>query len=713
MFMLSVVLWINAQERDSMKVVRLGDVSVSASYEKRMIRNTALPVDVVGEPFLRERFTGNLIQTLEHIPGVHSMNIGAGFSKPVIRGMGFNRISVIENGIKQEGQQWGIDHGLEIDAFNTERVTVRKGPASLLYGSDAMGGTIEITQRFPEPGNYLFGEAALLGKSINGTVGGSALIGIKKEAWYARFRYSEQRFGDYRIPADTIVYLTQRLPVYGRKLKNTAGLERDMSLYTEYRKGRYSSNYAVSNAYQKVGFFPGTHGIPDMTRLQDDGSHRNIELPFSTVNHLKATTHQQYMRSAATGYLDAGYQRNDREELSRFHTHYDNQAIPEKEPDRELAFSLETYSLSAKIKHIPSTVWEHTAGWDVQHQRNRISGYSFLLPEYRRFTTGLFWLGSWYPAGKDFSVSGGARYDYGKMDVSPYRDGYLESYLADRGYGGEVIERYAWRSVPVNRRFGDFSGSLGLSWHPGNREIHLVKVNIGHSFRLPGAYELTANGVHHGAFRHEQGDPSLSSEQGWQLDLSYTYREKGVSFSASPYAAWFGNYIFLRPTGEWSVLPHAGQIYRYTGAEALFAGAEITFGIDFRPDLNYTLTGEYVYTLNLDEHIPLSFSPPASMRNTLTWTGKNIRAYAEWQSVASQNRVARNEDPTRGAHLLHAGATVDIRIGKAMAEIALLFQNILDTRYYNHLSFYRKVEIPEPGRNVQLLIKVPFKSNIK
>lgn len=136
--------------------------------------------------------------------------------------MGFNRISVTENGIKQEGQQWGSDHGLEIDAFNIERVTVRKGPSSLLYGSDAMGGVVEITQGPPPFDNQIFGEAMVLGKSVNETFGGSVLLGLKKNAWYTKFRYSEQRFGDYRIPTDTIVYLTQKVPIYNRKLKNTA-----------------------------------------------------------------------------------------------------------------------------------------------------------------------------------------------------------------------------------------------------------------------------------------------------------------------------------------------------------------------------------------------------------------------------------------------------------------------------------------------------------
>lgn len=296
-----------AQQKDSVAMsIRLDDVLVvSESYRKTTGRASALPLEIAGEQFLQQHFSGNLAQTLAHLPGIHSMDIGSGFAKPMIRGMAFNRITVTENGIKQEGQQWGADHGLEIDAFAVERVTIRKGPASLLYGSDAMGGVIEIAQ-LPAPSeNQVYGELSLLGKSVNGTLGGSAMAGAKINSWHVKLRFSEQHFADCRIPADTIVYLTQYLPVHNRRLKNTAGFERSAGLFSEYRKGRYYASYAVGNVYQKVGFFAGAHGIPDASRLQDDGDSRNIYLPYSMVNHLKVSTRQQYACNRSTVYLDA------------------------------------------------------------------------------------------------------------------------------------------------------------------------------------------------------------------------------------------------------------------------------------------------------------------------------------------------------------------------------------------------------------------------
>jgi iron complex outermembrane receptor protein len=573
-----------------------------------------------------------------------------------------------------------------------------------------MGGVIEISQ-LPAPSeNQVYGEIAMLGKSVNGMLGASIMSGIRKNSWHVKLRFSEQHFADYRIPADTIVYLTQRLPVRNRRLKNTAGFERDAGLFAEYRNGRYFASYAAGNVHQKVGFFPGAHGIPDASRLNDDGDSRNTDLPYSMVNHFKISSHQRYTLSKAVVYLDAGYQNNHREEWSLFHTHYGNQPAPETDPDKELVFLLNTFSSSLKADLIYSSSWKHTFGVDVQRQRNTTGGYSFLLPEYGRFTTGALWLSVFRPNGR-FSLSGGLRYDYGKMDVSASRDVYLEKYLRERNYDDATVETYKWRSRNVNRHFGDVSGSLGFVWILDR--THQLKVNLGRSFRLPGANELASNGVHHGAFRHEQGNASLVSERGWQSDASYTCEYKSVVFTASPFVSWFDRYIYLRPSGEWSILPHAGQIYRYSGVEAVFAGTEVELQINIFRNLTYRLTGEYVYTRNLDEHTPLSFSPPASMRNSLTWSRKFIRLNVELQSVATQNRVAKNEDVTRGANLLNVGAAIKIPLPDTFADITFSLQNVFNTKYYNHLSFYRKIEIPEPGRNFQLLIKIPFINKLK
>jgi len=678
----------------------LKEVVVIGDYGNSVGKSSALPAYLADKQFFDEHFTGNFVQTLENIAGVRSMDIGAGFAKPVIRGLGFNRIAVAENGVKQEGQQWGADHGLEIDAFNVERVIVRKGPMSLLYGSDAMGGVIEILPQPAPAENQIFGEAAFLGKSVNETLGGSLMLGVKHNEWHIRGRFSEQHFGDCRVPADTVVYLTQHIPIADRRLKNTAGFERDAAVFAERRKGGYYSNYAVSNAHQKVGFFAGAHGVPDVSRLQSDGDSRNIDMPFSTVNHLKITSRQRFETGNGAISWDGGFQHNHREEWSKFHTHYGSQPVPEVEPDKELEFSLSTVSSSLKYESIEKNDYKWTAGCDLQFQNNTTGGYSFLLPEYRRFSTGAFLLGEFHLK-PQLTLTGGIRYDFGKINISEFLDIYLEEYLHNRH--PEAAEANKWRCYAVNRRFGDVSGSMGIIWQISDN--YLLKTNIGRSFRLPAANELASNGVHHGAFRHEQGNAALDSETGWQADAALLYRQENISLTFSPFFYYFDNYIYLRPTGEWSVLPHAGQIYRYTGVESIFAGAETEFYAEITHFLTYSFSGEYIYTHNADEHTPVAFSPPASMRNRLTFKPRGkINFYAELQTVDAQNSVAKNEDRTAGANLVHLAASLHLTV----ATLTLSAHNLLNTPYFNHLSFYRKAEIPEPGRNLQISIILPF-----
>ena len=144
---------------------------------------------------------------------------------------------------------------------------------------------------------------------------------------------------------------------------------------------------------------------------------------------------------------------------------------------------------------------------------------SFLLPEYKRFTTGAFWLTT-FRLDNQLSVTGGIRYDRGRIDITAFEDPYLVEYLHRQGYEEEVIQAYRWRSYPVDRAYGNYSCSAGVVWTPAAG--HLLKMNVGRSFRLPGVNELASNGVHHGTFRHEKGDATLSSEQGWQIDKKYT-----------------------------------------------------------------------------------------------------------------------------------------------------------------------------------------------
>lgn len=695
-----------AQQADTILYRTIEEVTITGNVQLCSQRMSPLSVAIVSAEDIAERFSGNAMQSLEYIPGVQSMSVGSGFSKPMIRGMGFNRVSVIEGGVKQEGQQWGADHGLEIDAFNIERVNIRKGSSSLLFGSDAMGGVIEILQPMIPAYDTIFGEVDLLGRSVNGLLGGSLMMGLKRDNWFVKARYSEQHYADFAVPTDYVVYLTQVMPITDGRVNNTAGYERSGSFYTRYSAGQFSSALSLSNAYQKAGFYPGAHGVPDPSRVYDDGDFRDIDLPYNTVNHFKISSLNKYWWSGGWASLDLSYQNNHREEWSSFHTHYTSQEAPEVDPDLEIELSLQNYSSDAKLHLIHSDKLCSELALSAAYQENQIAGYSFLIPAYQRFTSGVAWVAN-YELSDRLRLSGGLRYDVGTISVEEFYDQYLVAYLYDLGYSDSVVAENEVRSYELERNFGDYSLSLGGVWSVDSQNT--LRANIGRSFRLPNANELVANGVHHSSFRHEQGDPTLDSERGWQLDLGYEYGGDIFALSVSPYASWYASYIYLQPTLEWSVLPHAGQIYRYTQCEALFAGGEISASIEISKEWSYSCSVEYTYSCNIDERISITYTPPTTMRNEISWHRGGVTLSAEWKKVADQNNVGRNEDPTPGADLFSLRAVVTLPFITEGTTAVASVDNIFNTKYLNHLSYYRYVEIPEPGRNFQLSIKIPFK----
>ncbi len=699
------LLPIAAQSVDTLKHIDIHEVVVVGDMQLQQQHASPLSMVIVDKEDIVQRFTGNVMQSLEYIPGVQSMSVGSGFSKPMIRGMGFNRVSVIEGGIKQEGQQWGADHGLEIDAFNIERVNIRKGSSSLLFGSDAMGGVVEILQPTAPSSDGIFGEVDLLGRSVNGLLGGSLMVGAKKGSFFIKARHSEQHYADFAVPTDYVVYLTQIMPLTDGRVNNTAGYERSTSLYTRYAASNFSTALSLSNAYQKAGFYPGAHGVPDPSRVYDDGNIRDIDLPYSTVNHFKASWLNKYWWSGGWISWDLGYQNNHREEWSLFHTHYSTQEAPKVDPNLEIELALQNYSSDAKLHISHSDRACSQVAWSVAYQDNQIGGYSFLIPSYNRFTTGVAWVTD-FEVNDRLRLNGGARYDFGTISVEEYIDEYLADYLYTSGYSDSVVAENKVRSYALDRDFGDYSLSLGGVWSVDSHNS--IRANVGRSFRLPNANELVANGVHHSSFRHEQGDPSLDSERGWQFDLGYEFTCDRFSLNLSPYASWYASYIYLQPTLEWSILPHAGQVYRYTQCEAFFAGGEVSAAVDISDEWRYEVSAEYTYSCNIDEYIPITFTPPTTMRNTISWYRGGVTLSAEWKMVADQNSVGRNEDPTPGANLFSARAVVALPFITEGATVVVSVDNIFNTKYLNHLSYYRYVEIPEPGRNFQLSIKIPF-----
>lgn len=685
--------------------VRLDEV-VIAHAPKRRILLQPIPSVVADKEYLHRHLTGVWVNTLATLPGVQAMSIGGGFGKPMIRGLGFNRIAYIEGDIKQEGQQWGADHGLEVDAFEDSEVTVVKGPRSLLYGSDAIGGVIlSSLPRIPlEEGFH--GDATLLASSINGAVGGSLMGGYSWGNHYLRLRYSEQHFGDMHVNTDTITYLTIRIPIHKRRMQNSAGYNRAAKATYLLRSGGYIGTFQVSNLFEKMGFFPGAHGIPDLRRLQDDGRRYNIGLPFSKVNHLKVYTKQSYAQSELwQASLSASYQQNHRSEWSLFHTHYLTQQPPAIDPDKELELKLHTVSLRGEFTLYALDQLTLRFVPDYSYQWQTIAGYGFLIPPYRKQSGGAGIVAE-YRLGNALQIEGGVRFDAGLLQADESVDPYLEEYLRFYNYPQDVVATNRIRSQAIDRRFSNLSGSLGASYRLGSE--HIFNLSGGLGFRFPGVNELASNGVHHGSFRHDRGNPQLQPERALQFNAAYNLILPRLELSASAFHNYFFNYIYGTPTGEWSILPHSGQIFEYRQNRALLFGGELNVKWIFLPSWSYEAMTEYVYTYNIDRGSPLPFSPPLRGRQTICFRPKNFEVALTHHAIAEANRIVPGEEKTPSAQVFDLYLAYTSRYKQLAYTVALSGNNLLNAFYFDHLSYYRKLGLPEEGRNINLTIKLTF-----
>jgi len=663
---------------------------------------------------LSRQMQGTLLNTLDRQAGFNAMNVGVSASKPVIRGMGFNRVVVVTNGIKQEGQQWGADHGLEIDPFLAENVEIIKGATSIDQGSGAIGGVIDIsTTRLPPAG--ITGSMQVLGRSINETAGGSLLLQGSNNRHFFKTRVTLLDYGDYRVPTDNIIYLSRVVPIENRRLKNSAGQERNIFLQGGIVGQNWRTSISASRFGLKTGFFPGAHGVPDLNRVRDDGNSRNIGMPYQNVEHYKVTSNTTIQTPHSVIITNLGFQSNHRQEWSLFHTHFPNQQPPINNRDLELEFNLQTLSGNSKWNYRLTEKHSITAGIQGYWQNNTVGGYGFLLPGFD-MVTGAIFARHTFRVNQKVELNGAIRYDKTRVEIQPFFDPILHEFMISTGRSDETARFYAQRAREVNRQFGSFSWLAGLNYRPG--QVFNIALNAGKSFRVPTAGELAANGIHHGSFRHETGDSNLEPERGYFADARFEVELKNRSLTLSPYLYKFSNYIFLSPTTQWSHLPHAGQIFRYMQSGALITGLELIYHEQITNSLKVEINGEWIYNFQLPEEglgaFPLPFSPPANLFGELQYSlnpdekDGGIQLMLNSNLVARQNRVARNEATTPGYMLFGARAIIPARIDNLPLEITIQGNNLLNRRHYNHISFYRKLEIPEPGRNIQASVKLTF-----
>ncbi len=689
-------------------VQELEEVQIRGNYREKLKKTESIPMQLIEEEFLKEAKASNLMQTLNNIPGISSMDIGTGISKPMIRGMGYYRVVVAQNGIKQEGQQWSNHHGVSIDQQSVSHVEIIKGPASLQYGSDAIGGVINVLPaHVPLTGGFN-GEVSLTGKTNTNWLGGSVNISFRKRDVYSIIAATHNSYGDFKIPETDSFLLPAPVSAseashevkLGNQMYNTAGKETSVSLIAGVVKS-WGNSYFEFNYYStQTGFFDWQGLRQDSLRFLHSRKRRDLNLPWQKVDNYSIYhfTNRYFKNDKLE--VSFGYQSDISGEYSYLSDRTGNRIEDlyhfSELDNLELWLGLQT--LSGNVFYTLNSLKKQKIkfGVNTQYQFHRTDGYSHILPEYKRFLSGIFLVYK-YNFSKKWILNCGTRIDYNVFEMD-------ESLNPDPEYGDSIF------NPAFHNKYPGTVFSCGVNFLPGNTTI--IKVNIGKSYRVPSAYELGAYGLHRHEGRFEKGDISNNPEQAWQLDLGFEQKWEQLQMSISPFVNLFTNYLFLNPT---PTLRTEGQVYEYQQANAMLAGGETSLDYVFLNKWTVKAGMEYVYAINLDLNCALPFTPPFNAQTQINYRFKDTKTLAkskigiELISVAKQEYTVPNELTTPGYNSLNLLLITELKTAKQSMSLMLKIRNLLDSKYYNHISFYRRLRIPEPARDIQLFISIPLK----
>ena len=640
----------------------LQEVTVTGLTGTTRANHSPAPVSVVTPRKLQEVSSSNIIDAVAHQPGVAQITTGSGISKPVIRGLGYNRIVTVNDGIRQEGQQWGDEHGIEVDAQTVHSVEILKGPASLMYGSDAMAGVLVLHEQPVMP----------QGK-MAATVGGEYQTNNRMWVYTVDFagnkgglvwnwRWSQKDASEYQNKRDG--------KVWGSQFREQA------------LSGMLGLNRSWGYSHLKFSTYHITPGLVEGERDETTGE-LAPSAAYQKIYHHKAVLDNSFIIGGGSLKTLIGYQQNRRKEF-------------EETDEIGLDFRLNTVNYDI---HYTATqeLWQWAAGISGMWQHSENLGEEFLIPSYRLFDIGAF--ASVTRNFEQWTLSGGLRYDHR----------HLHSYALEDD-GVNLFDDFS-------RNFRGLTGSVGVIYRITPQWN--ARLNLSHGFRAPNLSELGSNGEHEGTFRYEIGNHSLSPERSWQFDLGIDYSSYILSVQMSLFANHINNYIFLQRLDE------HGDEFQYMSGDARLWGGELSVDLHPVEPLHFENTFSYVNAVQLHQPSDsryLPFTPTPRWTSDLrydvirdgqilnnTYVSIGLECYLRQSHVHTANGT---ETATPSYTLFNLSAGTDVKWhGRKVASVFLNATNLFDRVYQSHLSRLKYAGGPgicNMGRNIGVKVLIPI-----
>lgn len=663
-------------------VIEGREVVITGSASSSDNRKNSTSVSTVSKAELLYHPSTNLIDALSRVPGVSQITTGAGISKPVIRGLSSNRVVTVNNGVKQQGQQWGDEHGVEIDQYSADHVEILKGPASLMYGSDALGGVINILDGLPAPDGTLRGEFLTNYATNNGLTGSSLMLQGNENGLVYKVRGSYKNAYSYKTPIEYV-------PNSGF---NETNFEGQIGLNKKWGYAHLDASSFRTN----LGFYEPTRN--DAGQLVDgDGNtfsdaqnkDRTLAYPKQDVRHYKIALNSNILLGEGSLKAILGYQHNLRRELET------------AGEDPALFLNSYTYSYDLKYSFKEVNGWAPVLGVSGEYIHSlNTAGEEQLIPDYdtQAFGTFAYVKKTW----DNDTFNAGIRFDYRKMTGKAFS-------------GDSEFNTFA-------NKFSHITGALGYT-HEFNEALSF-KANAGSAFRAPNVAELASNGVHEGVFRYEIGNPNLKPEQSYQFDASFDFQNQYVDASLGGYANFINNYIYYSTSGESRLInDREYPVYNFVQDKAFLRGVEASLTLHPVSFIHFENSFTYTRATNQTTKESLPFIPAAALRNELRFEPKIAGTSHSYFSVGidnfwKQSKIDSFESASSGYTLLNAAIGTTLKLSKNQdITIYAAGKNLLDKAYYDHLSRFKPGRLSDEdptlgiynmGRNITFGITLPF-----
>ena len=654
--------------------LKLNELVVTGVTGDTKLKNSTAPISIISNKDLRQTTSTNIIDAIAHQPGMAQITTGGGISKPIIRGLGYNRIIVMNEGVRQEGQQWGDEHGIEVDPQIVNSVEILKGPASLMYGSDAMAGVVILHSAPTLPEGEMRANVNTEYQTNNGLFDYSLNFAGNQKGFVWDARFSDKMAHAYKNKVDGYVP--------GSQFKERAGR---LMLGLNKRWGHTHLTWTTFHQTPSIVEGERDETTGKLVCNSDNVKTYSKALPFQEIKHYKAVLDNSF--NLPKGWLKAiiGYQQNRRKEFE------------ESEDEYELFFKLHTLTYDVRYLSQEFGGWKAAGGVNGMWQQSQNLGEESLIPEYKFFDIGGYAtlsksLGKW-------TLNGGLRFDNRHLNYH-------------------------------SRDFSGLSGSIGAVCNIS--EHFNLRLNMARGFRAPNMSELGSDGVHEGTLRYELGNPDLKPEYSWQADLGLDFTSQYISAQVALFANRIENYIFAKRIDL--VMEEGLRTYEYTQGDARLLGFEA--GIDFHPIhcIHFENTFSFVDAQQLHQpektkYLPMTPAPrwTSELKYELThhshFALNNAYAALGLECNLAQNHYYKADDTetrTPSYTLLSLSIGSDLNIHKKkVAEISVTAENLLNRAYQNHLSRLKYTDVNNVtgqqgvfnmGRNIvfKLLIPISF-----